>query len=123
MLARQTCELRMETLTSKAVFKKYLELNHRGRIELRARKDKHRGSLCCAAIHRSAVVDPVPPKILAACALFLRRNHLRLVLFNTRVQSCHEKFDRTRERNVRVGGKHYAYIMFIISEDFNLAQI
>ena len=96
MLAGRTCELRMETLRSKAVFeatlfRKYLELNHRGRIELRARKDKRRGSLCCAVIHRSAVVGAVPPKILAACVLFLRRNQLRLVLFNTLVESCHEK--------------------------------
>ena len=73
-------------------FLKYLGLNNRGKIELRARKDKHQESLCCAVIRRSAVVGPVPPKILAACALFLRRNHLRLVLFNTWVQSCHEKF-------------------------------
>ena len=73
-------------------------------------------------IRRSAVVGPVPPKILAACALFLRRNYLRLVLFNTRVQSCHEKFGRACVRNVRVGGMHYAYIMFIISEDLNLAM-
>ena len=58
---------------------KYLELNHRGRIELHARKDKHQESLCCAVIRKSAV-GPVPPKILAACAVFLRRNHLRLVL-------------------------------------------
>ena len=28
-------------------FRKYLEPNHRVRIELRARKDQHRGSLCC----------------------------------------------------------------------------
>ena len=63
-------------------------------------------------IRRSAAVGPVPPKI---SALFLRRNHLRLVLFNTRVQSCHEKFGCMRVRNVRVGGMHYAYVMFIIS--------
>ena len=94
-------------------FQKCLELNHRGRIELRARKDKHQESLCCAVIRRSAVVGPVPPKILAACALFLRRNHLRLVLFNTRVQSCHEEFGCARVCNVRVGGTHYAYVMFI----------
>ena len=93
-------------------FQKYLELNHRGGIELHARKDKHRGSLCCAVIRRSAVVGPVPPKISAACALFLRRNHLRLVLFNTRVQSCHKNFGRTCVHNVCVGGMHYAYVMF-----------
>ena len=68
---------------------------------------------CRAVIRRSAVVGPVPSKILAACALFLRRNHLRLVLFNTRVQSCHEKFGCARVCNVHVGGTHYAYIMFV----------
>ena len=68
-------------------------------------------------IRRSAIVGPVPPKISAACVLFLRRNHLRLVLLNTRVQ----KFGRTRVRNVHVGGTHYGYIMFIISENLNLA--
>ena len=47
-----------------------------------------------AVIRRSAVVGHVPRKMSAACALFLRRNHLRLVLFNTQVQSCHEKFGR-----------------------------
>ena len=46
-----------------------------------------------AVICRRAVVGHVPRK-MSACALFLRRNHLRLVLFNTRIQSCHEKFDR-----------------------------
>ena len=69
-------------------------------------------------IRRSAVVGPVPPKISAACALFLRRNHLRLVLLNTRVQ----KFGHTRVRNVHVGGTHYAYVMFIISENLKLAR-
>ena len=76
---------------------------------------------CCAVIRRSAVVGTVPPKISAACALFLRRNHLQLVLFNTQVQSCHKKFGRVR--NVRVGGTHYAYVMFIICEDINLVRI
>ena len=70
-----------------------LEPNHRGRIELRARKDKHRGTLPCAVavIRRSAVAGHVPRKVSAVCALLLRQNHLRVVLFNTRVQSCHKK--------------------------------
>ena len=46
-----------------------------------------------------------------------------IVLFNTRVQSCHEKFGHVHVRNVHVGGMHYAYIMFIISEDLNLVRI
>ena len=68
-----------------------------GRIELHARKDKHQGSLpyAVAVIRRSAVVDHVPRKMSAVCALFLRRNHLRLVLFNTQVQIGH-----ARVRNV-----------------------
>ena len=69
-------------------------------------------------------------------------NHLRLILLNTRVQSCHEKFGCARVRmdnivrvlyypwyyiihgvrNMHVGGMHYACIMFIISEDLNLAM-
>ena len=64
-------------------------------------------------IRRSAVVGPVPSKISAACALFLRQNHHRLVLLNTRVQ----KFGRTRVHNVRVGGTHF------ISENLNLVRI
>ena len=43
-----------------------------------------------AVIRRSAVVGHVTRNMSAGCALFLRRNHLRQVLF-TRVQSCHEK--------------------------------
>ena len=46
MLACQTCELRMETLRLKAVFEatmfsKVFGTQPQGRIELRARKDKH----------------------------------------------------------------------------------
>ena len=58
---------------------------YRERIELHARKDKHRGSL-------QSVVISVLRKVSAACALFLRRrvtirhNQLRLVLFNTQIQ-------------------------------------
>ena len=48
-----------------------------------------------AVIRRSAVVGHVTGNMAAGCVLFLRRNHLRLVLF-TRVQSCHEKSGRAR---------------------------
>ena len=48
-----------------------------------------------AVIRRSTVVGHVPRNMSACCALFLRRNHLRMVLF-TRAQSCHEKFGHAR---------------------------
>ena len=50
-------------------------------------------SYAVAMIRRSAVVGRAPQNMSAACALFLRRrgiirhDQLRLVLFNTRVQS------------------------------------
>ena len=64
-------------------------------FELHARKNEHRGSLCCSGDTRSTVVGHVPRNMSAGCALFLRRNHLRMVLF-TRAQSCHEKFGHAR---------------------------
>ena len=66
-----------------------------------------------AVIRRSAGVGHVTRNMPAGCTLFLRRNHLRLVLF-TRVQSCHEKSGRARMHcaYARVGG---TYVMFIIS--------
>ena len=76
-----------------------------------------------AVIRRSTVVGHVPRNMSAGCALFLRRNHLRMVLF-TRAQSCHEKFGHACVHCacalcMRVGG---TYVMFIISEDLNLAM-
>ena len=75
---------------------------------MRARKDKHRESLCYAVIRRSAVVDHVPRKMSATCALFLRRNHLRLVL---EYRAVTKNVGRARVRNVRVGGICHVYFL------------
>jgi len=48
------------------------EPNHRGRIELRARKNNE-DPYAVAAIRRSADVGHVPRNMSAACALLLRR--------------------------------------------------
>ena len=62
------------------------------RIELREKTNTE--DLYAVAVIRRRW--PCPLKYMSAsCALFLRRNHLQLVLF-TRAQSCHEKFDRVR---------------------------
>ena len=79
------------------MFSKYLKPNHRGRIELRVRERTNAEDLyAVAVVRRSAVVGHVPRKMSAACALFLRQNHLQLLLFNTHIQSCHKKFGCAR---------------------------
>ena len=64
-------------------------------FELHARKNTEDLSYAVAVIRRSTVVGHVPRNMSAGCALFLRRNHLRIVLF-TRAQSCHKKFGHAR---------------------------
>ena len=89
----------METLRSKAVFEatmfsKVFGTQPQEELNCVRERTNTEDLYAVAVIRRSAIVGHVPPKISAACALFLRRNHLRLILFNTQVQSCHEKFGR-----------------------------
>ena len=71
-------------------FQSIWEPNHREELNCVRERTNTEDLYDAAVIRRSAVVGHVPRNMSAGCALFLRRNHLRLVLF-TRVQRCHEK--------------------------------
>ena len=101
MLGRRRCELRMETFEVESciqgyhVFKSIWNPTTGEELNCMRERTNTEDLYTVAVIRRSAVIGHVPQKMSAACALFLRRNHLRLVLFNTQVQSCHEKFGLT----------------------------
>ena len=115
-LACLTCELRMETCEVEScirgyhVFKSIWNPTTREKLNCMQERTNTVDPYAVAVIRRSAVVDHVSRKLSDACALFLRQNHLRLVLFNTRVQSFHKKFGRAHVHNVHVGGTHTAAI-------------
>ena len=76
-------------------FQKYLQPNHREELNCVREKTNTEYLHAVAVIRRSADVGHVPLNMSAGCALFLRRNHLQLVLF-TQAQSCHKKFGHAR---------------------------